>query len=267
MADGISIVIPARNEAATVGGVVSAVIARPCVAEVIVVDNASWDGTAEAAARAGATVVEEPEPGLGRALKAGFGAAARPWVMKIDADLERFDPALVERLAEAREAGVGMVKGNWQDPTDDMPMTRLLIRPAIKLIYPGLAHVRAPNSGIYLFRRDLIEIGALADNNAADIDVMLRVHNAGAEVVEVGIGEIRHDPRDKQHYNVMAENILNLFLKHRVAQAGQAMRAARFGAAGHAGVQAGQADAADRADEADQPARPARPARMGKARP
>lgn len=218
MADGISIVIPARNEAATVGGVVAAVIARPCAAEVIVVDNASWDGTAAAAEKAGATVVDEPEPGLGRALKAGFAVAKRPWVMKIDADLARFDPGLVEVLAEAREAGVGMVKGNWQDPTDDMPMTRLLIRPAIKLIYPGLAHVRAPNSGIYLFRRNLIELDRLADNNAVDIDVMLRVHNAGGEVVEVGIGEISHDPRDRQHYNAMAENILHLFLNHHAAR-------------------------------------------------
>lgn len=220
MAEGISIVIPARNEAATVGGVVTAVAGLACVGEVIVVDNASWDDTAAVAARAGASVVEEPEPGLGRALKAGFAAAHGPWVVKIDADLEKFDPHLVEALAEAREADVGLVKGNWQDPHDDMPMTRLLILPAIKLIYPGLAHVRAPNSGIYLFRRDLIDIDRLADNNAADIDVMLRVHNCGHEVVEVAIGEIRHDPRNPQHYNVMAENILQLFLGHHARQLG-----------------------------------------------
>ena len=218
MTEGISVVIPARNEAATVGHVVSVVAERPCVAEVIVVDNASWDGTSDAAARAGATVIEEPEPGMGRALKAGFAAATHSWVMKIDADLESFNPGLIELLAEAREADIGLVKGKWQDPSDDMPMTRLLIRPAIKLIYPGLAHVTAANSGIYLFRRDLIEIGCLADNNAADIDVMLRVHKAGFAVVEVEIGEIRHDPRNTQHYNAMAENILQLFLRHYAAQ-------------------------------------------------
>ncbi|MEQ9241099.1 glycosyltransferase [Roseovarius indicus] len=218
MADGISIVIPARNEAETVGRVVAAVAGRRSVNEVIVVDNASWDGTAEAAAEAGATVIEEAEPGLGRALKTGFAAAKGDWVMKIDADLETFDSGLVETLTEAREPGVGMIKGNWQDPTDDLPMTRLLIRPAIKLIYPELAHVRAPNSGIYLFDRDLIDLPKLADTNAADIDVMLRVHTAGYAIAEVEIGEIKHDPRNKQHYNAMAENILNLFLKHHAQQ-------------------------------------------------
>jgi len=214
MSDGISIVIPARNEADTVGKVIAAVINLQCVHEVIVVDNASWDKTAEAAAEVGAVVVEEPEPGLGRALKTGFAAATCPWVMKIDADLAKFDPHLVEDLANAREPNVGMVKGNWQDPNDDLPMTRLLILPAIKQIVPGLAHVRAPNSGIYLFNRDLIDLNKLADNNSADIDVMLRVHGAGRDIVEVEIGEIKHDPRNKQHYNAMAENILALFLKH-----------------------------------------------------
>jgi len=218
MADGISIVIPARNEADTVGGVVTALAARPCVAEVIVVDNGSWDGTAEAATEAGAIVVKEPEPGMGRALKAGFAAAACAWVVKIDADLESFEPGLVEALAEAREAGVGLVKGNWQDPNDDMPMTRLLIRPAIKLIYPGLAHIGAVNSGIYLFRRDLVDIDSLADTSAVDLDVMLGVHNAGWAVAEVDVGEIRHDPRNVHHYNVMAENILQLFLAHHERQ-------------------------------------------------
>ena len=185
-----------------------------CVREVIVVDNASWDATAETAAEAGAKVVEEPEPGLGRALKTGFAAAARPWVMKIDADLARFDPNMVELLASAREPNVGMIKGNWQDPNDDLPMTRLLILPAIKLICPGLSHVRAPNSGIYLFDRDQIALDELADNNSADIDVMLRVHGVGRDIVEVEIGEIKHDPRNPQHYNAMAENILALFLRH-----------------------------------------------------
>lgn len=218
MADVISIVIPARNEGKTVGKVVSAFIGLPCVGEVVVVDTASWDDTAAVAAAAGAVVIEEPAPGMGRALKTGFAAAKHPWVMKVDADLETFDPNMAERLAEAREPGVGLVKGNWQDPKDDMPMTRLLVRPAVRLIYPGLSHIRAANSGLYLFNRDLIALEEVVDTNAADIDVMLRVHEAGHSVVEIEIGEISHDPRNTEHYNAMAENILQLFLAHHLRQ-------------------------------------------------
>lgn len=214
MPDKISIVIPARNEAETVGKVVAAVVNLPCVHEVVVVDTASWDATAEVAASAGAVVVEEPGIGMGRALKTGYAAAKCAWVAKLDADLEKFDPNLLLTLAEAREPKVGLVKGKWQDPNDDMPMTRLLVRPAIRQIYPALAHIRAVNSGIYLFNRDLVAIDELTDTNAADIDVMLRIHGADHDVVEVEIGEIGHDPRNKEHYNAMADNILQLFLQH-----------------------------------------------------
>ena len=219
MADGISIVIPARNEGETVSKVITAFINMPCVEEVVVVDTASWDDTASVAAEAGARVIEEPEPGMGRALKTGFAAAKCPWVMKVDADLETFDPNMAERLTEAREPGVGLVKGKWQDPNDDMPMTRLLVRPAVRLIYPGLGHIRAANSGLYLFNRDLITLEELVDTTAADIDVMLRVHEAGYGVIEVEIGQIGHDPRNKEHYNAMAENILQLFLTHHARRA------------------------------------------------
>lgn len=219
MTDGISIVIPARNEAKTVGKVIGAFIGLQCVREVVVVDTASWDETADVAAEAGAVVIEEPEPGMGRALKTGFAAAKCPWVMKVDADLETFDPKMAEVLTEAREPGIGLVKGKWQDPNDDMPMTRLLVRPAVRLIYPGLSHIRAANSGLYLFNRDLIALEEVVDTNAADIDVMLRVHEAGYGVLEVEIGEISHDPRNKEHYNAMAENILQLFLSHHARRA------------------------------------------------
>jgi len=210
----ISVVIPAKNEAPTVGQVVSAVADTKTVDEIIVVDNASSDGTGEIAAAAGAKVVTEPVAGLGRAIRAGFSAASNRWILKLDADLETFDPMLVRALDESRGHSVGMIKGIWADPLDDMPMTRLLILPALRLMFPGLSYLRAPNSGLYLFDRDLVDIDELAHNNAADIDVMLRVYFTGYDIREIEIGEIKHDSRTKQHYNHMAENILSIMMRH-----------------------------------------------------
>ncbi len=99
-----------------------------------------------------------------------------------------------------------------------MPITRLLVRPVIRQIFPELRHVRAVNSGLYLFNRDLIELDELVDTYAADIDVMLRVHLTGKEIVEVEIGRIGHGPHNVEHYNLMAENILQLFLQHYALQ-------------------------------------------------
>jgi len=212
MQAAISVIIPARNEAATMAHVVQTCRAMAPVAEVVVIDNASDDGTAEAARAAGAVVLAEERPGMGHAVRRGVAAARHDWVMKVDADLGRFDTARLARMIEARAPGVGLVKGAWNDPHDNMPMTRLLVRPALRLMFPGLGGLRAPNTGIYVFDRSLIAHEYLTGDYAVDLDVMLRIHAAGAGVAEVDIGRIEHDARDVGHYNAMAEEILAFFL-------------------------------------------------------
>lgn len=212
MLDPVSVIVPARNEAETIETVVHQISALAWVDEVVVVDNASDDDTARLAKRAGARVIFEPCPGMGHAVRAGIGAARNNWVMKLDADLEKFDTTRFAAMPAARAPGVGLVKGAWNDPNDNMPMTRLLVVPAIRQMFPGLSGLRAPNSGIYLVDRRWIAHQEIVGTYAADLDVMLRVHAAGAEVVEVDIGRIKHDPRDLGHYNAMAEVIMAFFL-------------------------------------------------------
>jgi glycosyltransferase involved in cell wall biosynthesis len=72
----VSLVIPALDEAESIGGVVSAALALG-IGEAIVVDNGSTDATAPTARAAGARVVSEPRRGYGRACAAGV-AAVRP---------------------------------------------------------------------------------------------------------------------------------------------------------------------------------------------
>jgi len=212
MSDPVTVIVPARNEAATIGRVVGQLRDMAGIAEVVVIDNASTDTTAALAEAAGARVVAEARPGMGHAVRTGIGAARQPWVMKVDADLDRFDLSLFARMQAARAPGVGLVKGAWNDPDDDMPMTRLLVRPALARMFPGLVHLTAPNSGIYLFDKSLIAHAELVGTYAVDIDVMLRIHAAGAAVTEVDIGRIVHDARDPGHYSAMAEQIFGFFL-------------------------------------------------------
>ena len=98
-------VIPARNEAATVGEVVRQA-ARAAAAEVLVVSDASTDGTAGAARRAGARVVELPmqlgawgatQAGLRFALRNGFDVVAT-----LDADGQH-DPGSLPRLVACQQ--------------------------------------------------------------------------------------------------------------------------------------------------------------------
>jgi glycosyltransferase involved in cell wall biosynthesis len=71
---GISVIIPALNEAESIGSVVAS-MPWGAIAECIVVDNGSKDGTGEIAAAAGARVVTSAR-GYGAAMSAGVKAAA-----------------------------------------------------------------------------------------------------------------------------------------------------------------------------------------------
>jgi glycosyltransferase involved in cell wall biosynthesis len=73
VSDTISVIIPALNESESIGQVVAS-MPWAIIAECIVVDNGSTDGTAEAAAAAGARVVTSPR-GYGTACRAGATAA------------------------------------------------------------------------------------------------------------------------------------------------------------------------------------------------
>jgi glycosyltransferase involved in cell wall biosynthesis len=84
--ESTSIVVPAYNEAATIGSLVTALRALPWH-EVIVVDDGSRDGTGEAACAAGATVVSHPyNKGNGAAVKSGLRRATGEFILIIDGD-------------------------------------------------------------------------------------------------------------------------------------------------------------------------------------
>jgi glycosyltransferase involved in cell wall biosynthesis len=99
-------VIPAWNEAATVGAVVYAALDARLTDEVIVVDNASSDATGDVAAAHGARVVHEPTTGKGEAMRAGVAAAsAADVIVFLDADLVGLRAHHVDALVASVIAG------------------------------------------------------------------------------------------------------------------------------------------------------------------
>lgn len=96
-------VIPARNEAPTIGAVVDAVRTAEIVGEVVVVDNGSTDGTGEVARAHGALVVTCATRGKGEAMAAGVAASKASIVLFLDADLVGLTPAHVNRLVSCVE--------------------------------------------------------------------------------------------------------------------------------------------------------------------
>ncbi len=83
----VTVVIPAYNEAAIIGPVVTALQAMAAWREILVVDDGSADGTGAAAAAAGARVVTHPyNKGNGASVKTAIRAAAGDWIVIADGD-------------------------------------------------------------------------------------------------------------------------------------------------------------------------------------
>ena len=103
MSPCLSVVMPAFNEEKTLAEVVHAVLAQPLVAELIVVDDASRDGTWQvmqtlAANEPRLQIFQHPiNQGKGAALRTGFSKATQPYVIIQDADLE-YDPGEYAKL-------------------------------------------------------------------------------------------------------------------------------------------------------------------------
>jgi glycosyltransferase involved in cell wall biosynthesis len=107
----LSVVIPAKNEAAALPGVLARVRAVLPDAEIVLVDDGSTDDTAAVASAAGARVVSHRySMGNGAAIKSGARAATGEVLVFMDADGQH-PPEAIPRLLQGLSEGFDMVVG------------------------------------------------------------------------------------------------------------------------------------------------------------
>ncbi|MDO9503506.1 glycosyltransferase family 2 protein [Falsiroseomonas sp.] len=188
----IGVIIPARNEAAALPGVLDAILPR--VAEVIVVDTASTDGTPEIARRLGARVVEEPRRGYGRACLAGIAALSPEvdTVLFMDADAADRPEDLAVLLAPIEAGEADLVIGARTLGVERGALTPqqrfgnalacLLIRLVWGVRYTDLGPFRVIRRGA------LARLGMRDETWGWTVEMQVRAARIGLRVVEVPVG-------------------------------------------------------------------------------
>lgn len=215
-----SVVVPAFNEAeriaSTVRRIQEALTAESGDGgvEIVVVDDGSADGTADAALAAGAdqVVVLPVNRGKGAAVRAGVSAARGRTIAFTDADLS-YSPDQIRTVIAQVEAGWDVAVGSRRHPDATTVRGAGAVRDlgsrAINLVTMGvlLSHPRDTQCGLKAFRSDaaalLFRMGRL-DGFAFDIEVLHLVERYELSLVEV---PVRLTSTDGSTVRAMADGV------------------------------------------------------------
>lgn len=216
----VSLVLPCREVAETIGPVLDAVgtLERVgLVGEVVVVDAASADGTADVASARGARVVQEsdlmpgfgPCRGKGDAMWRALAATSGEIVAYVDTDTRDFTPAFVAGLLAPLIADprIAFVKGAFRRhldaggrvrPDEGGRVTELVARPLLGLVAPELGCFAQPLAGEAAGRRALLESLSMPVGYGVEIAMLIDVWRAvGLDAmaqVHLGTRQNRHQP-------------------------------------------------------------------------
>jgi glucosyl-3-phosphoglycerate synthase len=234
-AQTVSLVVPARNEAATVGDVVSRLrdALMDTVAlldEVVVIDSDSEDDTYAVAEDAGAVVYRAKEirpdlgttPGKGEAMWKSLFVTTGEVLVFIDADLLDWDTHFVPGLLGPllTDPSVHLVKGFYERPYSDGDVlaayeggrvTELVARPLIALHYPELAGLVQPLAGEWAIRRSLFEALEVPTGYAVELAALIdTAQTVGVDgIAQVDLGRRAHRHQALRDLGAMATQVMS----------------------------------------------------------
>lgn len=231
----ISVVLPALNEAATVGAVIDTItpMLGGLVDELIVLDSGSTDETEARARAAGARVVHReealpevpPQPGKGEALWRSLAATTGDVIVFIDSDLIDPDPMFVPRLVGPILTGDGIhlvrgfyrrpIKvGDGEDANGGGRVTELVARPLLAALRPELGAVMQPLGGEYAGTRELLTSVPFAPGYGVEIGILIDTYDMfGLEAIaQVNLGVRTHRNRPLSELGPMSRQIIATLL-------------------------------------------------------
>jgi len=188
-----TVLIPVRDEESCVAQVVHGVLSLDRELRVLVVDDGSRDGTAKAAAGAGAEVLSLPAPrGKGEAIRAGLDSACGEFVVTIDGDGQddpRDIPALLDKACEGYDLVIGSRFLGELNPGAISRVNKLgtdMFTALINLMYG--ASITDSQAGLRVFRRTfLLGMKLGAREYEIETEMLVKSLRRGGRIVEVPV--------------------------------------------------------------------------------
>ncbi len=233
----VQVCIPAKDEEATIGSIVSTVRRElvddlGLVDDLVVVDDASRDATARRARGAGARVVAGPGLGKGQAMEAGVAALSElsergdgspeGIVVFLDGDVDGFEACFVTGMLGPLlcSPAIELVKGCYRRPIGDDPhgggrVTELVAKPALELCFPALGGLRQPLAGETAARASLLRDVRLAPGYAVEVALLIDAYRLRGTraIAEVDLGVRRHRNRPLAALVPQAKEVLATILE------------------------------------------------------
>lgn len=227
-AKGVSqvlVCIPARDEARTIGAIVGCirdllVDGVGLVDEILVVDDASTDGTGQEALRHGAVVVSGPGAGKGEAMREARGRS--DYIVYLDGDVESFGAHYVTGLLAPLlfDPDVVLVKGAYSRPLGENPtgggrVTELVAKPLISLLFGELSGIAQPLAGETALRAHVLDEIELAGGYGVEIGLLVDVWRRWGTraITQVDLGERRHRNRPLSELGLQARDVIGAALE------------------------------------------------------
>lgn len=228
----VTVVLPTREVADTIGPIVERLgELAPLIDQILVVDAASEDGSAEIAAAHGAEVHQEAELltefgavlGKGDAMWRALTVARGDLIAYLDSDTRDFSPHFATGVLGPLmcEPDVRFVKaffrrpfttlGGAQSPSEGGRVTELTARPLLSAFFPELAAFAQPLAGEVAARRELFDRIPFATGYAVETAMLLHARDAlggTAAMAQVDL-EVRHNSHQPlERLGPMAHEVL-----------------------------------------------------------
>lgn len=208
----ITVIIPALNEEKTIRHVVTLAKKSVHVTEVIVVDDKSMDKTVEEARKEEATVITSTKLGKGASMKDGVLVAKNELIVFLDADITTYPENIIEILtAPLIRQEADFVKSYFTRQAGRV--TELVAKPLLSILNPGFPIFRQPLSGMIAGLRSLFVKCEFEEGYGVDIGILMDMHNLGARITEVSIGNIENRMQGLEELGRMSREVAKTIMK------------------------------------------------------